>query len=114
MSSALHSSTRSQVLAIFKKLLRTRQLVFGEDINALDASRKKIREEFTKHKSVTEPNQITELIKVANESEELLRTKVMQLKEVRPNVFNIRKDHFPICVNAKRERCADCSCGAFD
>ncbi|ODN00965.1 Complex III assembly factor LYRM7 [Orchesella cincta] len=107
------STGRVQALSVFKQLLRTRQQVFRGDQNALQAARDKIKTEFLKHKAETDPGKIDELIKVAKESEELLRTKVIQAQEVKPHVFRIRKDHFTErCVTAKRERCADCTCGA--
>lgn len=47
----------------------------------------KIREEFSKHKAITDPQEINSLLKVAQESEELLRTKVVQLSQVRKDVY---------------------------
>jgi len=109
------SSGRSQALSIFKQLLRTREEVFRGDQNALQVAREKIKTEFLKHKAESDPTKIDELIKVAKESEELLRTKIIQAQEVKPHVFRIRQDHFTArCVSAKRERCADCTCGALE
>lgn len=52
------------------------------------AARNKIKTEFVKHKSESDPTKIQELLKVAQESDEILRTKVMQAQEIRPNVFS--------------------------
>jgi len=56
-------------------------------LNIVAAARNKIRQEFSNHKNENDPAKITELLKVAQESEELLRTKVIQAEETKPNIY---------------------------
>lgn len=41
-----------------------------------------------KHKAENDPGKVEELLKMAKESDEILKTKVIQAKEVRPNVYS--------------------------
>lgn len=72
------------MLSIFKKLHRTRQQVFRGDVNGLTAGRHCINDEFKGMKHVTEETSIAELIKGAEEAEQILRTKVIQVQQM-PN-----------------------------
>lgn len=78
---------RSKVLQSFKTLHKTRQSVFKGDVNALSEARKKINEEYKKYKNVSEASTIEEMVKYANEVEEVLRKCVIQAKEVEPGKF---------------------------
>jgi hypothetical protein len=51
-------------------------------------ARNRIREEFTRNKSESDPKKISELLKVAKESEEIIRTKVVQAEQVQPHLFS--------------------------
>ncbi|XP_007498591.1 complex III assembly factor LYRM7 [Monodelphis domestica] len=68
----------TKVLQLFKTLHRTRQQVFKNDVRALEASRKKINEEFKSHKNETSPEKIEELIKIGSDVELILRKSVIQ------------------------------------
>ncbi len=52
------------------------------------AARKRIRDEFSKHKNESVPVKISELLKIAKESEEILRTKVIQAEQVNPQLYS--------------------------
>ncbi|KAM4053782.1 complex III assembly factor LYRM7 [Anomaloglossus baeobatrachus] len=69
---------KMKVLKLFKTLHRTRQHVFQNDVRALDASRQKINEEFRKNKNESAPEKISELLKIGQDVEILLRTTVIQ------------------------------------
>ncbi|KAM3937293.1 complex III assembly factor LYRM7 [Leptodactylus fuscus] len=69
---------RMKVLKLFKTLHRTRQNVFQNDLRALDAARQKINEEFRKNKNESAPEKISELLKIGQDVEYLLRTTVIQ------------------------------------
>ncbi|XP_056393262.1 complex III assembly factor LYRM7 isoform X2 [Hyla sarda] len=69
---------KMKVLKLFKTLHRTRQHVFQNDVRALNAARLKINEEFQKNKSESAPEKITELLKIGQDVELLLRTTVIQ------------------------------------
>lgn len=73
----LYSST-IKVLAVFKKLHRSRQTVFDGDERALSEARKRINDEFKKHKHVQNEGSIEEMIKLGYEVDEVLRKTVVQ------------------------------------
>jgi complex III assembly factor LYRM7 len=104
------SSARTKVLSLFKTLHRTREVVFRGDDHALKVTREKINEEFRKHSTVSNPEEIKKLLQIASESNDILRTKVLQAQEIRPQVYQIR-DLSQKCINA-REGCGrpDCHC----
>ncbi|XP_063820329.1 complex III assembly factor LYRM7 isoform X2 [Pseudophryne corroboree] len=68
----------TQVLKLFKTLHRTRQHVFQNDSRALEAARQKINEEFQKGKGESSPEKISELLKIGQDVDILLRTTVIQ------------------------------------
>ncbi|KAM5192595.1 complex III assembly factor LYRM7 [Mantella aurantiaca] len=67
-----------KALRIFKALHRTRQQVFQHDTRALEAARQKINAEFRKNKNETSPEKLSELMKIGQDVEILLRTTVIQ------------------------------------
>ncbi|KAG9487851.1 hypothetical protein GDO78_007577 [Eleutherodactylus coqui] len=69
---------RMKVLNLFKALHRTRLNVFQNDLRALEAARQKINEEFQKNKNESAPEKISELLKIGQDVEILLRTTVIQ------------------------------------
>ncbi|OXA46858.1 complex III assembly factor LYRM7 [Folsomia candida] len=107
----MSGGTRLKVLSLFKKLHRAKDKVFVGDSVALDGAKMKIREEFSKHKAITDPQEINSLLKVAQESEELLRTKVVQLSQVRKDVYQFRTEHLQEKCFKLNMKCDDCTCG---
>ncbi|XP_069820041.1 complex III assembly factor LYRM7 [Dendropsophus ebraccatus] len=94
---------RMKVLKLFKTLHRTRQHVFQNDVRALDAARQKINEEFRKNKSERSPEKITELLKIGQDVELLLRTTVIQGVHTDSNTIVLQPrdevllDNIPYC-----------------
>ncbi|XP_018426243.1 PREDICTED: complex III assembly factor LYRM7 [Nanorana parkeri] len=66
------------VLKLFKALHKTRQQVFRNDTRALEAARQRINAEFRKNKNESSPEKMSELIKLGQDVEILLRTTVIQ------------------------------------
>ncbi|XP_034234465.1 complex III assembly factor LYRM7 [Thrips palmi] len=81
---------RSEVLAAFKKLHKTRRKVFRDDDHTLNAAREKINEEFRKNSGVSDQGAIKELIDFANAVEHEMRTTIIQTVEVAPGRFAAR------------------------
>ncbi|KAL5012807.1 hypothetical protein ScPMuIL_011358 [Solemya velum] len=113
-------SARSRILSCFKKLHQTRKTIFAEDERALIAARQKINSEFRKNSEVTDAEKIEELIKLGEDSEEILRISVVQGRktdrgtiEVRVTKDTMMEDNFPFDSNAvipsrrKRGKCED-------
>jgi len=88
----LSSSSNSQSLAAFRRLMRARAALFRGDEYALDASRAKLREEFQQRSGVTDARELDELLAGAAEVEELLRENVVQgtLNERGNYAFNVK------------------------
>jgi len=62
--------------------------------------------------NVKDPEEISKLVQMAQEANQMLLTQVVQAKEVRPNVYRIRKEDLQEkCVGA-RVGCGrpDCHC----
>lgn len=83
----MSSGLRQEVLRCFKSLHRVRQSVFHGDSRALREGRKKINEEFLKHKQVKNVESIQELINYSKEVEHELKSCVIQAKEIKPGVY---------------------------
>ncbi|CAG0894922.1 unnamed protein product [Darwinula stevensoni] len=66
------------VFRSYRRLLRTSQRVFDKDFQALQAAREEIRKGFKDKKHINDTETITQLIKYADEVEEVLRTSVIQ------------------------------------
>lgn len=81
---------RSEVLAAFKKLHKTRRKVFRDDDRALNAAREKINEEFRKNCHVSDTGAIKELVDFAKAVEHEMRTTIIQTVEVAPGRFAAR------------------------
>ncbi|XP_002737119.1 complex III assembly factor LYRM7-like [Saccoglossus kowalevskii] len=69
---------RSKVLACFKSLHRARLDVFKGDQYALAVCRSRINDEFQKNKKETDAEKIQGLLKLAKDTETLLRKTVIQ------------------------------------
>lgn len=77
-------------LQAFSRLHRTVNLVFKGDRFAIDAARKKIREEFEKNRQVADQEEIQNLVKVAMDADATLKT-VVQLKlDEERDVYRVR------------------------
>lgn len=74
----------------FKSLHNARKAVFREDELALEASRRKINEEYRKNKYVTDAQVIKELVKFSHEVEKELKSQVVQARQVRPGHYELR------------------------
>jgi len=71
-------SLRFRVLSAYKELHRARKIVFKNDTVALEAGKYKIREEFRKNSSVTDRNEIQKLVKIAEDTADILKKTVVQ------------------------------------
>ncbi|GAB6031937.1 hypothetical protein CHUAL_010325 [Chamberlinius hualienensis] len=97
------NSLRGEVLSCFRRLHRTRRLIFRGDQFALQATRKRINDEFRGSMLETDSEVIKEKIKLGNEVETLLRTQVIQaslksdgiIYELRPNKETQMTDTLP-------------------
>ncbi|VUZ49300.1 unnamed protein product [Hymenolepis diminuta] len=69
---------RKKSLDLFRKLHRTRQVVFKGDDLALCQTKKRINDEFRKNKDVTDQEKLNELWKFGEDVNLLLRKTVVQ------------------------------------
>ncbi|XP_076331012.1 complex III assembly factor LYRM7 isoform X2 [Tachypleus tridentatus] len=83
------ASLRSEVLACFRALHRTRKSVFHGDSVAIEA-RQKIGEEFRKHASESDHDKIAEQLKIGWDCEMLLREKVVQLQLNKQGRYDVK------------------------
>lgn len=94
------SHLRREVLKQFKSLHRTRQYIFQDDTNALDLVRTQINQYFRKNKQITDEAEIKNLIKLAQDVENELKTNVIQAVQKEPGVFRVRvTEHTPMLEN---------------
>jgi len=89
---------RIKVLAAFKDLHKARLEVFQGDEKALKAGRIEINQQFRKNLHVKNPEEIKELISVAQNSAKILRQHVVQIEQVGENQYraNITKDTYKL------------------
>lgn len=78
------------MLSCYRSLHRARLKVFKDDTRALEAGRQRIRNEFMKHKSETDPSKIAELISMAENAEAFLRCNVVQGVQTDRSTFRLR------------------------
>ncbi|XP_018648946.1 hypothetical protein Smp_092990 [Schistosoma mansoni] len=87
---------RARALNIFKKLHRTCENVFKDDIETLQNAREKINSEFRANRNETDAEKINELLVKAEDCEILIRTTVIQMEliDAEKNVYrmNLRDD----------------------
>ena len=79
----------------YRKLLRTCKTLFRDDVIALGAAQKKVREAFIAQKNLTDKTEIKNQIQIGLETEEFLRQRILQAKlNESENVYkiNITKD----------------------
>lgn len=87
------------MLSIFKRLHRTRLVVFEEDDFALNAARLKINDEFKKNKFVQNQDSVDELVKLAKGVDVELRTGVIQAKRKPDGTYGKNScSFFIICI----------------
>ncbi|XP_031568619.1 complex III assembly factor LYRM7-like [Actinia tenebrosa] len=85
------STLRSKVLACYKSLHRARLKTFVGDAAALEAGRKRIRQEFIKNKNEKDITKIEELLKTAKDVEKMMLQYVVQgVYKERENKYHIR------------------------
>lgn len=78
------------MLSCYRSLHRTRLKVFKDDTLALEAGKDRIRNEFLKHRSETDPSKIVELISMAESAEKFLRHNVVQGVQTDRSTFRWR------------------------
>ena len=78
------------MLSCYRSLHRTRLKVFKDDILALETGKERIRNEFIKHKSETDPSKIAELVSMAESAEKFLRCNVVQGVKTDRSTFRLR------------------------
>ncbi|KAJ6641104.1 Complex III assembly factor LYRM7 [Pseudolycoriella hygida] len=83
-------SVRQRVLSAFKSLHRVASQTFGGDERTLLAARIKINEEFKKNKHIQNEGSVDELVKLAEEVEQELKSNVIQAKEKEPGVYEAK------------------------
>jgi len=66
------------VLSAFRRLMRARELAFLGDMEMLTQSRIAVRDEFLRHKDVTDGASITELLQGADEATDMLKHHLVQ------------------------------------
>ena len=66
------------MISCYRVLNKTCRQVFQNDIVMLEAARKKIKEDFRLNKTENNPERIEELLKTAEEAEEVLRRLIVQ------------------------------------
>lgn len=76
-----------QVLGEFRQLHRLAKKVFVGDAFALSAAQKRITEDFRKNKHVTNQGSIQELLNLAKDVRNELKTNVIQAKQKTPGVY---------------------------
>ncbi|KAG8242221.1 hypothetical protein J6590_070560 [Homalodisca vitripennis] len=101
----MSSEFRRDALKIFKCLHRTRRSVFEGDTFALDATRDKLNAEFKKNKDLRNEGVVRKMLKFAQEVNLLLRTTVVQAKQVEPGKYRakITEDTVKVDNNSFRE-----------
>ncbi|XP_011296260.2 complex III assembly factor LYRM7 [Musca domestica] len=81
---------RREVLKAFRKLHRTRQLIFAGDDNALALGRNEINSHFRKNMQETNVEEIKKMVKLALDVDKELRTNVIQAKKKDEGVYELR------------------------
>lgn len=95
------SNLYSQVLNLYKRLYKTRNQVFQDDINTLQSSLSRLRNDFRLNQGEKDQKKIEQLIKTGKEVDRILRTQVLQtikLKE-KPNVYQLKVKKYMLTEN---------------
>ena len=72
---------RSEVLRCYKTLLRSSQNVFKDDSKFLERAREEIRNGFVKNRDVTNPAEVTKLVKFGEEVKTELEQSVFRVEK---------------------------------
>ncbi|TMW47497.1 hypothetical protein DOY81_007427 [Sarcophaga bullata] len=101
------SQIRREVIKAFKKLHRTRQLIFAGDELALKAGRGEINDRFKQNMNETNEENIKKMLQLALDVDKELRTNVIQAKQKDEGVYELRitpettrLDNFPFNPDA--------------
>jgi hypothetical protein len=86
----MSTGLRVQVLGSFKFLLKARAKAFKGDTKMLTLSRNQIFEEFRKNKDVSDPNQIKEMMEIAQESSRFLIYGIAQALQNSDSNYNLQ------------------------
>ncbi|XP_059152042.1 complex III assembly factor LYRM7-like [Physella acuta] len=81
---------RARVLAALRNVHRAKREVFNGDDHAMKVTTNKIREEFRKNMTLSDPTKLEEAITIANDAAMLLRTTVVQLRQKNQDTFELR------------------------
>lgn len=89
------TTTRQKALTSYKRLLKTRLVVFKGDEYAIKQSHAAIRDSFEKNRHLQDPDDILKQIEIAEQAEEILRKEVMQARFVNDQTIrvNVRLDN---------------------
>eukprot|EP00056_Hartaetosiga_gracilis_P001058 m.41994 g.41994 ORF g.41994 m.41994 type:complete len:110 (+) comp10479_c0_seq1:75-404(+) len=95
-------SGRAQVLGLYRRLLRARVIAFENDAVAIDAGRKRIKDEFIKNKELDDERKLNKAIRVAEDVEKLLLNNVMQAQATESGNYRLNiNERTPLMDNAK-------------
>lgn len=72
---------RTEVLRCYKTLLRSSQIVFKEDLNIREKAREEIRHGFEKNRDVTNPAEVTKLVKFGDAVKTELNQSVFRIEK---------------------------------
>jgi hypothetical protein len=70
----------SRVLSGYRRLLRAQKILFGEDYYAQSQAKNAIRDHFNQNRSVTDMDQIREMLQQIDEAEDMLLHGIAQGK----------------------------------
>lgn len=89
------AAARQKALQCYKRLLKTRLVVFRGDDFAIKESHAAIRESFEKNRHLQDPEEIMKQIEIAEHAEEILRKEVMQARFITDDTVrvNVRLDN---------------------
>jgi len=85
----MSNKLRTQVLAHYKKLIRTAHDVFQNDPPRIASMTQGIRENFAHYKNVTDEKTIKELIRAAKDTDSFLRRQVLQTVQTDENTYRL-------------------------
>jgi len=81
-------------------LYKTRNQVFRGDIQTLNTSLIRLRNDFRLNREETDPQKISELIKTAKQVDRILRTEVLQtIKTEKENVYKLNVKDYMLSEN---------------
>merc|ERR1712116_77114 len=105
MGATARMAGRAEVIACFRRLHRTRAKIFHGDSATLVAAREKINSEFRKYKKISNSDTISELVKLGNQAEEILRTSVIQAKPKDESTLELTRKHPCLIMSFTKTKC---------